>query len=166
MKRRTILNLWKALAQLEGLKHDVRFSYFIAKNKVAIKPEMEALDEAQKPTEIYLEFEAKRVEAAQLYSDKDENGSPKVHNGQFVIFEKRAEFEKEIKKLKTKFKTAISGRDKQLADYETMLKDDVETVGLTKIRFSQLPKSIEPAFLEVFIEADVIMDDQDIKVVK
>lgn len=165
MKRRTLLDLWKALANLEGLKHDVRFSYFLAKNKVAIKPEIEALDEAQKPNAAYLEYEAKRIETAQKFSDKDANGNPKVHNGQFVIFDKRDDFESEIKKLKTKFKTAISGREKQLKEYDGMLDDEVET-SLTKIRFSQLPPQIESKYLEIFIEANVIQDDSEIEVVK
>ena len=165
MKRRTLLNLWQALGKLEGLKHDVRFSYFLAKNKVSIKPEIEALDEAQKPNAAYLEYEAKRIELAQEHSDKDANGSPKVHNGQFVIFDGRDKFELAIKKLKTKFKTAISTREKQLKEYEAFLGEDVET-SLTKIRFTQLPAQIESSYLEIFIEADVIMDDQNLEVVK
>jgi len=165
MKRRTLLNLWQALGNLEGLKHDVRFSYFLAKNKVAIKPEIEALDEAQRANSAYMEYETKRIETAQKFSDKDANGNPKVHNGQFVIFDKRDEFEKEIKKLKIKFKTAIAEREKQLKDYESMLDEEVE-VNLTKIRFSQLPPQIESKYLEIFIEANVIQDDSEIEVVK
>jgi hypothetical protein len=159
MKRRTLLNLWQAINKLEGLKHDVRFSYFLAKNKVALKPEIEAFEEAQKPQDDYIQFETKRVELAQTYADKDANGSPKVHNGQFVIFDKRDEFDAEIKKLKTKFKKAIDARNTQLEEYAKMLDEPVE-LELSKIKFRQLPPQIESAFLEIFIEAGIIDDNE------
>lgn len=68
MKRRTILKLWQAFGQLEGLKHDVRFSYFLAKNKVALKNELELMDEAQKASDAFLEYEQRRVDLAMKYS--------------------------------------------------------------------------------------------------
>ena len=159
MKRRTLLKLWQVVQRLEGLKHDVRFSYFLAKNKVALKAELDILDEAQKPSDTFVAYEQKRVELAQQFSDKDDNGQPKTHNGQYVIYDNKADFEKEIKKLKTKFKTAIAAREKQIKEYEALLDEPVETQ-LTKIRFSQLPPQIESAFLEVFIEANIIEEDQ------
>ena len=165
MNRRTILKLWQVLGKLEGLKHDVRFSYFLAKNKVALKSELDLMEEAQKPQEAFLAYEQKRVDTAQQFSDKDANGNPKVHNGQYVIYDKRDEFEKEIKKLKTKFKTAIAAREKQVEEYEKLLDENVE-LNLAKIRFSQLPAQIESAFLEVFIEANLIQDDAELEVVK
>jgi len=165
MKRSTIVKLWRVLGNLEGLKHDVRFSYFLAKNKVALRTELEVMEEAQKPSESFLAYEQKRVETAQSFADKDANGNPKVHNGQYVIYDKRDEFEKEMAKLKTKFKTAIAAREKQVADYAVLLEEPVE-ISLSKIRFSQLPQQIESGYLEVFIEANIIQDDQDISVVK
>lgn len=160
MKRRTLLKLWQVVQRLEGLKHDVRFSYFLAKNKVSLKAELDLLDEAQKPSESFIAYEQKRVETAQQFADKDANGQPKTHNGQYVIYDDKAGFEKEIKKLKTKFKTAISAREKQLKEYEALLDEDVH-ISLTKINFSQLPPQIESAFLEVFIEADLIEDSAE-----
>jgi hypothetical protein len=158
MKRETMVKLWKVIGSLEGLKHDVRFSYFLAKNKVALRAELDIMDEAQKPSEAYLEFENRRVELAQKFSDKDANGQPKVHNGQYVIYDNRDEFEKEMKKLKTKFKSAIESREKQIDEYAALLKEPVE-LSLSKIKFTQLPPQIESAYLEVFLEAGVIDDD-------
>ena len=159
MKRETLVKLWKVIGSLEGLKHDVRFSYFLAKNKVALKAELDIMEEAQKPSEAYLEYEKQRIETAQGLADKDKNEQPKVHNGQYVIYDNRDKFEAEIKKLKTKFKTAINAREKQIKEYEALLNEPVE-LALAKIKFSQLPSQIESAYLQVFIEADVIEDDQ------
>ena len=114
MKRRVLLNLWHALNKLEGQKHDVRFSYFLAKNKVALKTEIEALDEAQKPNAAFIEFENKRIDLAKKYSDKDVTGNPKIHNGQYVIFDQKDEFDEEIKNLREKFKAAIESREAQV----------------------------------------------------
>lgn len=159
MKRRTLLELWKVFERLAGLKHDVRFSYFLAKNKVVLKTELEILDEAYKPNELYISYEQKRVEAAQKLADKDDSNQPKINNGSYVININRDEFQKEIKKLKIKFKKAIDEREKQIGDYEKLLDEDVN-IDLTKIRFSQLPEQIESAYMEVFIEADLVEDDQ------
>lgn len=158
MKRRTILNMWQAINKLEGLKHDIRFSYFLAKNKVALKPEIEAFEQAQKPSEAYIEFENKRIELAQKHADKDASGNPKIHNGQYVIFDSKTEFEGDIKKLKTKFKTSIEEREKQLVEYVKMLDENVD-FPLTRIKFDQLPKQIEAQFLEIFLEAGVVEDE-------
>lgn len=160
MKRRVLLNLWHALNKLEGQKHDVRFSYFLAKNKVALKTEIETLDEVQKPNAAFIEFENKRIELAKKYSDKDAAGNPKVHNGQYVIYDQKDEFDEEIKKLRTKFKSAIEAREAQIEEYNKMLNDEVEFKP-TRIKFEQLPKQIESVFLEIFIEADIIEDDEN-----
>lgn len=160
MKRRTALKLWQVFGKLEGLKHDVRFSYFLAKNKVALKAELDLLEESQKPSQAFLEYEARRVESAQKFADKDANGNPKIHNNSYIIYDKREDFEKEIKTLKTKFKKAISDRENQIKDYEKLLDEPVE-LQLTKIRFTQLPPQIEASVLEVFIEADIIEDDTE-----
>lgn len=160
MKRRVLLNLWHALNKLEGQKHDVRFSYFLAKNKVALKTEIETLDEVQKPNAAFIEFENQRIDLAKKYADRDAAGNPKVHNGQYVIFDKKDEFDADIKKLRTKFKDAISNREKQIEEYNKMLNDEVEFTP-SRIKFNQLPKQIESVFLEIFIEADIIEDDQE-----
>lgn len=159
MVKKTALKLWQVFGQLEGLKHDVRFSYFLAKNKVALKSEIELLEEAQKPSELFLQYEAKRIEAAQKYSDKDQNGNPKIHNDQYVIYDERDKFEEEIKKLKTKFKKAIAEREAQLKEYAKFLEEPLE-LQLTKIRFDQLPNQIEAVVIETFLEADIIEEGE------
>lgn len=158
MKKSTVLKLWKVFCQLEGLKHDVRLSYFLAKNKRDIKAEIEIMDEAQKASQAFIEYETRRVELAQLLSDKDANGNPKIHNGQYIIYDKKDEFEAEMKKLKTKFKKAISDREKQVTEYNSMLDDEV-SLNLSKINIRQLPSQIEPSVIEIFLEASLIDDD-------
>ena len=158
MKRRILLDLWKVLTKLEFLKHDVRFSYFIVKNKRAIKEEMQILNESQKPSNDFIEYDNIRVELAKKYSDKDEIGNPKVLNEQFVITENMYNFDMEMRKLKERFKDTITAREQQLKDYNDLLEEDID-FKLTKVKLECLPKQIEPLFLEVFIEAGVIDED-------
>jgi hypothetical protein len=158
MKKSTVLKLWKVFGQLEGLKHDVRFSYFLAKNKRDIKAEIEMMEEAQKPSVAFMEYENNRVRLAQGMADKDVNGSPKIYNGQYIINDKKDDFEKEMKKLKTKFKKAVIDREQQVKEYNDMLDDNIN-LSLTKININRLPSQIEASVLEVFLEASLIDDD-------
>lgn len=161
MKRLAIVNLWKVISKMEG-KMDTRLNYLLVKNKIALKPEIEALEQTSKPRAEFLEFESKRVEAAHKYCDKEEDGKPKVFNNQYVIMKNREVFESEIKTLKDKYTEAIQYREKQVYDYEKLLNEEIVFTP-TKIKFSYLPPQIESNVLEVFIEADIIEDDIDVK---
>ena len=159
MKRRIAVSLWNALSKMEGMKYDVRFSYILAKNKIALKPEIEILNELKKSSPDYLEFENKRVELAQKYCDRDSSGTLKIINNQFVIKEKQL-FEEEIIKLKTEYMKPIENREKQLKEYEVFLNEDIYFTP-AKVKFSYLPSQIESSLMEILIEAGIIEDDID-----
>jgi len=156
MKLKTIVNLWKTIEKLENVKMTTDFVWFLTKNKVAVKSEIKALDEAQKPSAIFLEYENKRVETAQRLSDKDITGNPRIQNGQYVIYEHKEEFEIEMKSLKQKFKDAIAEREKQLEEYTKLLERDIE-LNLVTIDFDKLPNTIDVETMEAFIEADLVI---------
>lgn len=155
MKRKTILKLWNTLTSMENVKHDVRFSYFIAKNKVSLKDEVSTLESIKTPSEEFLEYESLRISCAEKLADKDIAGNPKISNGQYIISENKDEFEKQMESLKKKFDSVIDTRKKQLEEYTKMLDEDVE-VNLSKIKVDHLLKEVEPVVLEVFIEANII----------
>ena len=86
MKNRELLDLYGALKSMESRKYNVKFSYFLAKNKVVIKDEYKILEEAGKPSEKFTEYDTKRAQLAHKYADRNENdGQPKVENNNFVI---------------------------------------------------------------------------------
>lgn len=159
MKKLDVLRLNEVFNRFGDMKYGVKFSYFLAKNRIAIKQEVEALDEARKPEQDFLDFELERVKLAQEYSDKDSAGKPMIQNNSFVIVQKADAFEKEMNKLKKKFKNAIEQREAQVKEFEKILDEDYTLPNPFKIPFSELPQSIEPSVVEVLISADLIKEE-------
>lgn len=159
MKKLDVLRLNEVFNRFGDMKYGVKFSYFLAKNRIAIKSEVEALDEARKPDQDFLDFELERVKLAQEYSDKDSAGKPMIQNNSFVIVQKADAFEKEMSKLKKKFKTAIEQREEQVKEFEKIVDEDFTLSNPFKISFSDLPQSIEPSVIEVLIAADLIKEE-------
>jgi hypothetical protein len=159
MKKLDVLRLNEVFNRFGDMKYGVKFSYFLAKNRIAIKPEVEALDEARKPDQEFLDFELERVKLAQEYSDKDSSGKPMIQNGAFVIVEKLDTFDKQMEKLKKKFKSAIEQREAQMKEFDKLLKDEYTMTNPFKISFAELPQSIEPSIVEVLITSDLIKDE-------
>ena len=61
VKKRELLKFAEVIKSFEGLKYSTKFSYFLTKNKISCRDEIEALDEARKPDQKFLDFELERV---------------------------------------------------------------------------------------------------------
>jgi len=70
VKKRDLLRLHNAIHALEGKVFNVKFSYFIAKNKVAMRDEITALEEARKVSDEYKKYDTERATLAQQYQIK------------------------------------------------------------------------------------------------
>jgi seryl-tRNA synthetase len=159
MKKRDLLSLYNALTMVEGRQFSVKFSYFIAKNKVLLKNEITALEEARKPDPKFVEFDTKRATMAHDMADKDEKGQAKVENNNFIIIEKVNEFKKALDELKEKNSKVIKDQEQSIKDFEDILDEDVEYKG-PKIDFKDIPTGIEAVILEALIVADLIIEEQ------
>jgi len=159
MKNRELLGLHRTLISLEGRKSTVKFSYFIAKNKVMIKDECNILEETGKPSEKFSEYDGKRAKLANEFADKDEKKQPKIENGNFVIIEKVDKFKKELDKLKKEYETVIKEQDKKFKEFNALLDEEIEYKPGPKIALQDIPEQIEPAVLEILIIADLIIDE-------
>ena len=128
----------------------VKFAYAINRNLDILKPEMEALEKAAKPSEDYLKFDAERIELVEKYAEKDEKGKakqvPMATNPQqteYVIEEgKQKELDKEFGKLKEKHKEAIEAREKQVKEYNELLKTETTKLEFHKVNISDIPNQI------------------------
>ncbi len=167
MKKRDLLSLHNALKLIEGRQFAVKFSYFMAKNKVLLNNEISALDEVRKPADEFVKFDTARAELAHKYADRDEKGQPKIENNNFIIIEKVDEFKQLLDDLKDSNKKVIEAHDLKMKDFAEILDQDADFTG-PKIDLKDIPQNIEPVFLEVLITADLIIDDDgpDLKVVK
>ncbi len=81
IKKRDLLNLYNAISELEGRPFSVKFSYFIAKNKVAMRDEISALDIAKRATDEFKSYDGERAKLAQKFADKNEDGSIDLYFG-------------------------------------------------------------------------------------
>ena len=158
MKKRDLLSLYNALSMLEGRQFSVKFSYFIAKNKVLLKNEFTALDQARKPDPKFTEFDTKRAQMAHDMADKDEKGQAKIENNNFIIVEKVDEFRSGLDKLKKEYDKEIKAQEQNVKDFEDILDEDINFQG-PKVAFKDIPQSIEPSILEALIVADLIIEE-------
>lgn len=158
MKKKDLLGLNNALTMLEGRPYSVKFSYFIAKNKVLIKNEIEPLEEARKASPEFMEYDSKRAELALALADKDEKGQPKIENNNFIIVENIKKFQEDLEKLKDSYTNAISETEKRAKEFNELLEEEVTNYNGPKITLSDIPNSIEPKILEVFITCDLIQE--------
>lgn len=159
MKKRDLIKLQGALTTIEGRPFSVKFSYFVAKNKVMIKNEFAVLDGIRKPPAKYIEYDTKRAELAQKLADKEENGQPKIQNNNFIIVENVEEFKKQLDQLKATYSETIKEFEQKQKEFETLLDEEIVFAG-PKIDLKDIPKEIEPSVLEVLLASDLIIENE------
>lgn len=157
-KKGDLLMLWYVLENLKHKKQNVKFSYFVAKNKLAIKGEVDSLNEANEASEVFQLYDTKRAELASTLADRvPSTDQPMTANGQYVIKENKDQFDKELDKLKKEFKTAIGERETQLTEFRALLEEEVEFKGHA-IKLDDLPQDVEPSTMEVLLSTDLILE--------
>lgn len=159
-KKGDLLQLWYVLEGMKHQKQNVKFSYFVAKNKIAIKPEVDTLNEVQEVPEAFQLYDRKRADLAAEMADKvPQTGEPRTENGQYVITEKKAEFDEALAKLKETYADVIDQRKAQIEAFKELLDEEVEFKG-HKIKFGDIPGSIEPSVMEVLLITGLIFEDE------
>jgi len=130
----------KELNSLPGAK----FAYAISKNLSILKPEIEALQEALKSSEVYKKFDDARIELAKSLAKKDEKGEAIIITNEdktthYDVDEK--EFNKAFESLKLEHKEAVEEREKQIAEQNELLKAESNLV-LYKVALNDIPNAI------------------------
>lgn len=141
MKYIEILNLADALSKIN--LPGVKFAYGISKNLNLLKPEVNALNEARKPSPEFGLYDKERVELAQKHAEKDEKGKTVTLNGQYQIVDQEA-FDKEFKELQEKHKETLEKREVQMKEFNDLLDKEVE-ITLHKIKLEDVPQNITTA---------------------
>lgn len=160
MKKKDLVTLHDALIRVEGRQSPIKFSYFVAKNKLLIKEEFEMLQNLRKAPEKFVEYDRKRATLAQEHADRLENGQPKIEDNNFIIIERFEEFREKLEALKEDYADAIADYEKRVQDFEDILEQEYTYNG-AKIDYKDIPETIEPAILEAFMTADLIIDSDD-----
>jgi hypothetical protein len=136
MKNKEIIAFWKGLNGVSGQNNlHRRLNYGIARNIDRLKNIIAALEEISKNDE---EFEKKRVELAQKYAKKDDDGNPKSLPGnQGVEISDMIAFNNAVDELKDK--TGQRQKEKEIA--ETLEAD--ESLDVYMVPYSCVVKSKE-----------------------
>ena len=133
--------LLKGLTVVGHLK-GVKFSYGIAKNKKLVESEIENLQKSIEQSTEFKEFENKRTELCEEYAEKDEKGTFKTINNEYVIPEdKKEEFNIRLDAYREQHKEAIEDRAKQVVAFKEIEKEE-STVEFYKIKLSDVPEDI------------------------
>lgn len=149
MTRQKLVELYQSLNAVGNLR-GVKFAYAVIRNLNILQPEIEALQKSAEPSKDFNIFEMARVELAKKHAKKDKNGEAVVEANQFVI-ENKEKFDKEFVLLRKKHKEAVANRDKQIAEYNKLLEEEVK-IELFKIKMSDVPQDISTEQLKGIFE--------------
>lgn len=121
-----------------------KFAYSILKNRKLVDAYLNKLKEKIAPSAAYNAYDKERMELAQSMAKKDEKGNPMVvrsNGGSEYDIEDKKSFEKSIKELQKKHKTAISARKKQVDAFNKLF-DAPSTIKLHLIDPSEIPSDM------------------------
>jgi len=145
-----LLELYSALdlKELNNLA-GVKFSYAVAKNLNSLLPDIKSIEATLKFSKLYDAYEKERIELAKKHAKKEAGKPVKeivIENGRKIerfVLENTEKFNKELEVLRTKHKKALDEREKQISQYEDLLKEEVK-VKLYKVNLKDVPKDITP----------------------
>jgi len=148
MKNEYLFKLKHAIDKCKSLV-GVKFAYALAKNAELIQGEIDALNASLKMSKEYSVFDKKRIELAKSHA-KIENGIHVVK--QKIVGEGRWEeyyeigdqkaFDKAFEELKKANKKVVEAREKQLEEFNQLLKEESSKLKFYKIKLSDVPQNI------------------------
>jgi len=150
-----VLKLSEIFDHFKREKVGTKFSYFLTKNNMALKSEVEALKAAMTPSEQYQRFDRERAEMAKSMSDKDNAGNPIIINDSYQIIENLSRFDEAISGIKEKYSEDIKIFEKQVADYKDILKETISFEPYM-IALDNMPDAITPEIMEILVSNNLI----------
>lgn len=149
-KFKEVVNLYGALNSLGGKAFNVRVAYAISKNKQKVQKEIDAFNEALKPTEAFKTYEKERIALAKLHSKKDDTGNPVTKMtpvGELFVMENQLNYDKLLNELQEKHKEAVEEHKERLRQRDEMLEDTI-TLDLHGVKLSDLPETMSVSEME------------------
>jgi len=160
MKRVELVDLYKKIEKLPAKNYNKYLLLSIMKTKILFNPEINKI--VDKERELYFderfnEFEQKRIVIVQSYSEKTEDGTYKIDNGQYVIRpESNNDAQEKIRDLKKEYSEVLSEHDRKISEYNTFINADID-IEIVKTSFENLPTDMTPdefEFLSRFVKEE------------
>lgn len=149
MKRKDIQTYLTALDVVSEVK-GVKFAFTVLKNKKKINEQIEEDKEIIKEilvaSDDFKEFEAKRIEICENHCVKNDKGVSIINDGKYDLIDDDI-VEKKFNSLKKTYKSTILDRDKQLAELEEIMADEIN-ISFIKLTFDDLPEDLTEKQLE------------------
>lgn len=127
------------LSKYEG----VEFAYAVFKNKKIIDKKLEEVDFIKNVDPEVIEYENKRIEICETFSDKDDNGKPLIDKDLYVIRD-RITFENEMKKLNEDYKDHLEKREQQIKIFNDRM-NETANIDLVKVQLNDVPADFKTA---------------------
>lgn len=133
---------YQELLELKGAK----FNYALLENIKLLNIEITRIQDLLK-SEKHNEYQNKRIELCEKYSEKDDNNNPiKIKNSDgleefHISDENKKEFENKIQTLQNDYKTVIENYRKQIDIYNEKLNETVD-IPFKKIDIDNIPNDI------------------------
>lgn len=143
ISNKDVASFWATLSSEEiASLRGAKFAFSVAKNRLRIKPIIEALEAVRdQGVEILREFNERRVSLCSELADKDEEGLNKITNRQFSITENREEFDARFDKLLSQYQSEIDEKKRFDAEFMELLEKE-EEIDLHMVGISDVPDDI------------------------
>jgi transcriptional regulator of heat shock response len=157
LTRDAAFKLNKALTELDSKKYSKYFLLAITTAKKTLSTIVEDIDTHAKNISFkeYDDVARERFEILKKYSDKNEDGTPKVVNDRIYISDENKEAcQKEINELFEKNKEVLDKFDANSREFDKYIIEEIE-VDLIKVSFKYIPDELEESVyltLSVFIK--------------
>lgn len=134
MQRRDVINLSATIEQMAANMDgpDYKLAYALKLSLDGLRPELDAIQAAQKPAKAFAAFEEERGQLAAEYAEKGEGGEAKVRampeGGSVYVMdrEREAEFNQKFAELRETHKEAIDAENARRDGFADFLRGEVE----------------------------------------
>lgn len=105
-----------------------KLAYAVGVNLDAMEPVIKGLLKAERASKAFSEYEEARIALCQEYADRDAENRPVMAGRNYVITERRNEFDSKVVALRAEPANAqaIAERDRQLEQLEDLYEEEVE----------------------------------------
>lgn len=139
MKRVEFVKIFNDLSSIKDID-GVKFGYALAKNINIMKSEVETMQSSLNPTPKFQEYDRKRVELAEKFSKKNEDGTPEIIDNAYKIQE-ITKFNTELEKLQGNYKEEIDAQNKKIEEYNSLLDEEIAHE-FFKLKLENIPETM------------------------